>query len=119
VGRRPCRGNGYNEIRQLSFGLIALLNPLATKLVQRIDVAVCGMGVIGGYLGKAVTQCIYDGAALVLHIDLIYGLRRCFDHPGCGFLKARVQPSAFPFFKLNRLAALKVVAEHEVHLLRK
>jgi hypothetical protein len=108
-----------------------LLNPLATKLLQRIDVAVCGMGVIGRYIGKAVTKCIYDGAALVLHIDLIYGLRRLctivqsasseqwFEHPGRAFLKALVQPSAFPFFKLNRLAALKVVAEHEVHLLRK
>jgi hypothetical protein len=42
-----------------------------------------------------------------------------FDHPGRAFLKALVQPSAFPFFKLNRLAALKIVAEHEVHLLRK
>jgi hypothetical protein len=91
-----------NEIRRLSFSLIALLNPLATKLVQRIDVAICGMGVIGGYIGKAVTKCIYDGAALVLHIDLIYGLRRLctivqsaisqqwFDHPGRAFLKALV-----------------------------
>jgi hypothetical protein len=57
-GARACRGNGYNEIRQLSFGLDALLNTLATKLPQRIDVAVCGMSVIGGYLGEAVIKCI-------------------------------------------------------------